>query len=110
MKKEIALYIYAYKESNINIFIKPLNRYLYSKDMTLGDIDYYMTTYNKDKSINKSDLEKLLNNIENIDELILIKNIYPLKQELDKIKEYCKTHSCKIITISKYGELLGVIK
>lgn len=110
MKKIIAVYIYAYKESNINIFIKPLNQYLFTKNKVLGDINYYTTTYNKDKSINKSDFDNLINNIVNINELILIKNIYPPKHELVKIQEICKIHSCKIITISKSGELLEVIK
>lgn len=110
MKKAIAVYIYAYKETNINILIKPLDQYLFSKNIVLGDINYYITTYNKDKSINKSEFNKLIDNIENIKELILIKNIYPPKHVLVKIQECCKTHSCRITTISKTGELLEVIK
>jgi hypothetical protein len=110
MKKVIAVYIYAYKRSGISVFTKPLDQYLFLKNKVLGDINYYITTYNKDKSINKSEFNKLIDNIENIKEIIPIKNTYPPKHELAKIQECCKTHSCRIITISKTGELLGVIK
>ena len=67
-----------------------------------------MTMTNIDKTIHKSDFNKLLNELDEYQELILIRSIYPPKNELELIKNRCKELKCKIITISKHGELLGV--
>lgn len=108
MNKNICTYMYAYKNSSITCFGKPLTTYLQSRNMGLGDIHYYMTMTNKDKTIHKSQLDKLLNELNKYQELILIESIYPPKNELELIKNRCKELKCKIITISKHGELLGV--
>ncbi|MFV0274895.1 MAG: hypothetical protein ACK5HL_01480 [Bacilli bacterium] len=108
MNTKICTYIYAYRNSSINSFIKPLAPYLQTRNITLGDIHYLLTMLNKDKSIHKSQLDKLLNELKDFKELILIKSIYPPKNELDIIESYCKKLNVKIITISKNGELLGV--
>ena len=103
MKINKAIYIYAYKNSNLNILTTPISNYLLNTNYTLSDLDYYITTYNKDKSINKSDLNKLLYNIKRINELILIENIYPPKEELNEIIALCQKYNTKVITISKNG-------
>lgn len=43
----ICTYIYAYRNSRINAFIKPLAPYLQTRNITLGDIHYLITMFKK---------------------------------------------------------------